>query len=383
MLHKGLWFQNYKQSKYILLAFWLTAVLSGVQFYNHAGNVASHLQFYMEIGKNHQDEYQYNFYANVEMISAIQLLLCVGLAAVLVGLGRTNQTLELAYAMPVKREYIFLTKWLLGVVHIIGATTAGFLIQLAVIHTTVLSTFLPDRLMGIYYLHQLFTLCAVFSLSLWIGFVGGNVISQIAFCIILPLVPYGLYGCMKGLVSMHYFAMGIMSTREDWLFLREMSLLFEHISFPIKLLNVNSLFALANFTAGNDESYLREVRQLYLGVHSFIVPVLVTAASVWGMQRMARTSRNENNGKLLLNERLRPYLVAGGMVCVFLFGGTLLEGMLGDHYYGREGQHAQKYVQNLIIFYTSGAVSAAVAAFIVRKWLGGKGLPGRRRTSAG
>ncbi|WP_282937293.1 hypothetical protein [Paenibacillus sp. RC67] len=286
--------------------------------------------------------------------------------------------------MPVKREHIYLSKWLLGLVHIFGATTAGLVIQLAVVHSTILSnSFLPDSLIWMYYLHQLFILCAVFSFSLWIGLIGGSVFSQVVLGLMIPIIPYGIYGCIKDFLSMHYFALGITDLRDVWFFSRETSLWIEQLSFPIKLYHIRAMFSLAEFPMGNTEEYFEQLRLLYFGVQSFIVPVLVTAGSVWGMARMARKSRNENNGKPLLNGRFRPYLMAGVIVCAFLLGGTLLESMLGEHYYGKGGQYTRMYVENLAIFYASGVVSVAIVYGIVRKWLGGRVLLGKNRTSAG
>lgn len=377
MLHKGLWFQNYKQSKYILWAFWLVAVMSGLQFYDHASNVASNTHYYLEQGKN---DFQYYFNVDVELISSLQLILCVGLAVLSIGFGRTNQTLELAYAMPVKREHIYLSKWLLGLIHIVGASTLGLIIQLAVVHTTILNSYLPDSLVWMYYLHQLVVLCAVFSFSLWIGFIGGNVISQVILCVIILLVPYGLYGLIKEAVSLHYFALGITDIRDGWLFRTTTSMWFEQVSFPIKLLNIRSMFGLADPKQGNTLEYLEQIRWSYFGIRPFIVPLLVTAISLWGISRMSGRSRNENNGKPMLHDHLRPYVLSGFIVCAFLLGGALLENILGPHYYGSEGEYSHGYVNNLIIFYASGAVSAAIAIFIVKKWLGGKAFRWRSRT---
>ncbi|WP_028552341.1 ABC transporter permease [Paenibacillus sp. UNC451MF] len=380
MLHKGLWFQNYKQSKYILWALWVVAIISGFQFYDHASNVAGNVQYYLEQGKN---TFQYYFGADLETISALQLILCVGLAAFFVGFGRTNQTLELTYAMPVKREHIYLSKWLLGLIHIFGASTLGLIVQLAVVHTTILSSYLPDNLIWMYYVHQLFILCAVFSFSLWIGFIGGSVFSQVILCIIIPLVPYGLYGLIKEAVSLHYFALGITEIRENWLFRQATSAWFEQLSFPIKLINIREIFRLAESQQGISKEQLEQIRQLYFGVKALIVPLIVTAGSLWGMIRMAGRSRNENNGKLLLNDRFRPYLIAGIIVCAFLFGGALLENMLGTHYYGKEGEYSHRYVNNLIIFYVSGAISVVIVYGIIRKWLWGRVTLTKSRGSAG
>lgn len=118
--------------------------------------------------------------------------------------------------------------------------------------------------------------------------------------------------------------------------------------------------------------YIESLRLTYYGMMSFLVPLLVTLGSVWGMLRMAVTARNENNGKVLLNNKLRPYLVAGVVVCSFLFGGAVLEGTVGNHYYGSDGTEHGRYLENIAIYYAAALVSAGIGYYLIKKWLGSK-----------
>ncbi|WP_177237851.1 ABC-2 transporter permease [Paenibacillus sp. 1_12] len=369
MFHKGLWFQHYKQSKYILWALWLAAVLSGFQIFSHANNVILNLESSL---KNNY-KFQYNFNADLSMVSTLQLLICIGLPAFLIGFSRSNQSLEYMYAMPVKREHIFLSKWMLGIVHIIGASTVGLIIQLIVVHSTILNDYLTNGLFWIYYLQQILILSAVFSFSLWLGLVGGSFISQIAYSVIFLLLPFGLFGLLKEAVSLHYFAFGVTDIRDWWFFSQTTNNYFQHISFPLKLLKISEWFRVYSFpTQGGSTAYIEQIRQTYYGWMSFVIPFLVTVGSVWGILRMSVTARNEYNGNVLLNNRLRPYLIAGVAVCAFFFGGALLEGMLGYHYFGTEDQMTERYLKNLATFYVSGVVSALVAYKLIKKWIENK-----------
>ncbi|WP_240417692.1 ABC transporter permease subunit [Paenibacillus periandrae] len=369
MFHKGLWFQHYKQSKYILWALWLVAAFSGFQLLSHANNVVVNIESSL---KNNY-KFEYNFNADLEMVSILQLLICIGLPAFLVGFNRTNQTLEYMYAMPVKREHIFVSKWMLGIVHIIGSTTVGLLIQLIVIHSTILNNYLTDGLFWIYYLQQLIILSAVFSFSLWLGFIGGSFLSQAAYSVIFLLLPSVLFGLVKEMVSLHYFAFGVTNIRDAWFFSMTLDPYFQNISFPLKLLKISEWFRVASHpNRGGSEEYIELIRQTYYGWMSFLVPLLVTLGSVWGMLRMAVTARNENNGKVLLNNKLRPYLVAGVVMCAFLFGGAVLEGTLGNHYYGSDGTEHGRYVENIAIYYAAALGSAGIGYYLIKKWLGSK-----------
>lgn len=369
MFHKGLWFQHYKQSKYILWALWLVAAFSGFQMYSHANNVVANLEGSL---KNNY-KFQYYFNAELDTVSMLQLLICIGLPAFLVGFSRSNQSLEYMYAMPVKREHIFLSKWMLGIVHIIGAATFGLLLQLIVIHTTILNNYLTDGIFWVYYLHQLLILCGVFSFSLWLGFIGGSFFSQVAFSVIFLLLPYLLFGLIKEAISLHFFAFGVMKLTDSWVFSQAANRFFENISFPIKLLNISQLINMnSDLQRGGSMEYIESLRLTYYGMMSFLVPLLVTLGSVWGMLRMAVTARNENNGKVLLNNKLRPYLVAGVVVCAFLFGGAVLEGTLGNHYYGSDGTEHGRYLENIAIYYAAALVSAGIGYYLIKKWLGSK-----------
>ncbi|TVY03923.1 hypothetical protein [Paenibacillus cremeus] len=373
MFHKGLWYQHVKQTKYILWAFWLVAVYAGFKLYGHAGEVESNVKYASE----HGSTWHYYFGVDLDLISLLQLMLCIGLPAFLVGFRRGNQSLEYTYAMPVKREHLFLSQWALGMVHIIGSVTLGVLIQLAVVHTTILSQYIPRTLLGMYYIHQLLILSGVFSLSLWLGLVRGSFIAQAAFGVIVLLLPFGLLGMLREVVSLHYFALGRTDLHEVWFFGQATSFAFENLSFPIKLIDIRRMFSLATDVAaygdvGPPKEYMDYTRQLYFGLWSFLIPVCVTAASVWGMLRMARASWNEHNGKLLLHPRLRPLLTTGVLLCSFLFGGMVVEHMLGRHFYDGNGPQTTYDVTNLLIYYAAAIVSMALAYVIVRRMLGMK-----------
>ncbi|WP_166238946.1 ABC transporter permease [Paenibacillus turpanensis] len=371
MFHKGLWYYHVKQSKYILLGFWLVAIFSGFLLYNHAGNVEQNILYFQKHHTN--DPYHYYFNTDFQIVSLLQLLLCAGLATYLIGSARSNQSLDYMYSLPVKRENLFLSKFFIGLVHIVGSTTLSLMIHLVILETSVLKDFIPVHIFWVYYVHQLLILIGIYAFSLWLGLIAGNMISHLALCAILPFIPYGLYSLLNELVSLHAFAFGNMDLREWWFFRDATEAFFLNISFPIKLMDIQQLF--------HQEQYIRQdlpsdliqnIRSIYYSLTSFAVPVITTLASLWGIVRMSKGSLNEYNGNVLLSSKLRPFLTAGVMVCAFLFGGMIIEGMLGNHFYSYDEfgneliNETKKYQMNLIIFYISAIISAMLGYFILR-----------------
>ncbi|AFH62290.1 hypothetical protein ACVNS2_16720 [Paenibacillus caseinilyticus] len=366
MFHKGLWFQNYRQSRYILWSFWLIACYSAILFLNHADNVEASIQLTHMRG----EVYQYNFYIDVGLIAMLQLLLCLGLAAFTVGFSRSNNSLDYSYALPVKRSDIYLSKWMLGLLHIVGGTTLTLVFHLYIVNTTVLNNYIPDSTLWNYYIHQLLIQIGVFSFSLWLGLIGGNFFSQIVFSITFLILPYVLFWLIQELLSLHLYALGIMHLDGLFLFNFTTDSLFANISFPLKLFNISQMFMLhTDQLRGLDQEYLDQIYLTYYGSLSYLIPLLVTGVSIWGMIRLSKTSKNENNGKLLLHNRMHPYLVLGMTICAFLFGGSSLEEMLGNHNYGSEEAPQQLYRTNLFIYYISGVCTTVIVYLLTKKLL--------------
>ena len=106
MFHKALWMKEYKQSKFILWAFFLVSCYLPFQFMSYANQMK-------ELYKTQpQSHYFYtSFFGDTALI---QFLCVIVMAGFLVGSKRTNQTMEYALSLPFSRRSFYLTKWALG-----------------------------------------------------------------------------------------------------------------------------------------------------------------------------------------------------------------------------------------------------------------------------
>ncbi|WP_260632216.1 ABC transporter permease [Bacillus bingmayongensis] len=114
MFQKALWIRNYKQGKYVIWLLWLSTLYTlPYKYYMNAQHTAEYLR------KTTDTYYTYHIQGADAILFPAFLLM--GLAILLIGWERNNHTIDFLWSMPFKRSHLFLSKWLLGIVHIVGA----------------------------------------------------------------------------------------------------------------------------------------------------------------------------------------------------------------------------------------------------------------------
>ncbi|MCH1626981.1 ABC-2 transporter permease [Ferdinandcohnia quinoae] len=346
MFNKALWMRNYKQSKFVIWGFWLVSLYFAYKFYNITEETEYSLANWAKWGNS--DPYQFNF-GNYFEIPVFQMLLIVTLATVLVGLERSNQSMDFTLSLPFKRKDIFFAKWVFGVVHIFAAVTVSIIISIIILITSVVHDYLPVTAFGYYYIVSLITLIGAYSFSLLIGFIGASIVSQFAFSIIFLALPYGLYNLIYQGFKYHYQAF----TGNYFSYpgkLQEIDHLFENLSFPTHLFELDN--DIQNIFVWKWSDY----SNLYL----LIVPIAVTVLSLLFTSILSKKMQSENNGKVLAYEKLQPYLKAGVFICFYLFGGMLVGG----------SSHRYDEVPSLLPYHLGGLGFSILAYFIVSKLSG-------------
>jgi acetoin utilization transport system permease protein len=367
MLHKGLWFQHYRQAKYALWGLWLVALYSIAQFYSHAESVVEQQKLYIKYPDN--GVYKYYFSADLSTVSFLQIVLCIGIATIWGGYSRTNQSLDFTYAMPVKRQHIYLSQWLMGAIHIVGSVTVGLAGQLIVLQTTVLQNYHTVDLFGIYYVHQLLTLLGVLTFSIWVGLYFGSFISQFLGSAVLLLLPSFLFDMFRNAFYLHHQALGIRHEVWDW-----NSTFFEHLSFPMKMSDAGGIFHYAHDPSPKE--YLTHTLEQFYSPEAFLVPILVVLLCLWGIWRQSRRSRNEYNGKLLLQPALHRFFIAGVIVCAFFLGGQFFGELFTGRFYTSDITQIE-FVKKLLVYYACGAASIGIGYTIMKKMLNARLVMGK------
>ncbi|MEH7238212.1 hypothetical protein [Bacillus sp. JJ1562] len=341
MFNKALWLRNYKQSKFVVWGLWLVCLYFAYKFFGFIDIQERSMRLHMEESGS-LENYSFHFHDFMD-VGVFQMIVVVLLASILIGLERTNQSLDFTLSLPYKRQEIFFNKWLFGIAHIIAALGVSVLISVFILVNSAIHDYLPLSALGIYFIIALFSLVGIYSFSLFIGFIGASIVSQFAFSIIFLFLPYGLYNLVIQAYRFHYYA--VTGTPFYQLYkVYNVGLIFDFLSFPIMLIEVDNFI--------NDVFVWKQSTPTF-GLLFLIVPTIVTGLSLFFMNLLASRIKSENNGKILAYEKLLPYLKVGVIICFYLFGGMVFGSAL-----------------NLLSYHLGGLGFSIVAYIILTKLAG-------------
>ncbi|MFS0861854.1 ABC-2 transporter permease [Fredinandcohnia sp. 179-A 10B2 NHS] len=349
MFTKALWLRNYKQAKFIVWGLWAACLYFVYAFYNFIKVQEYSLHHWNEWG-NKTEAFHF-YFGNFFEVAFFQIIALILLASVLVGLERTNQSLDFTLSMPYKRRDIFYAKWAFGVVHLSAALTVSVLLSIFILVSSEIHEYLPVSALGYYYLIALVTLIGVYTFSLLFGLIGASIVSQFAFSIIFLALPYGFYNLVFNGISLHYRALtGSFLIRENF-GLQNLDKFFEYFSFPILLFEVEY---------GINEIYVWNQSTFYEQLLALIIPVIVTVLSLYLINLLSNSMRSENNGKILAYQGLLPYLKIGVFICFYLFGGLVIGG----------ASYGYDETPSIVSYHLGGLGFSIVAYFILSKLAG-------------
>jgi acetoin utilization transport system permease protein len=345
MFIKALWLKDYKQSKFIIWAFWLVSFYIPYKFYEEINSTEYMFRNWESWGNN--DTFQYYFYWMFTEISLLHVLILIVLASVLVGYERTNQGMDFTLSLPFKRRDIMLAKWFIGVVNIIGATTISVLFSYVMVENSILDNYIPDEIFLYYYLTAITVFIGVYTFSLLIGLLSGSVVSQFVFSWIFLFFPYGIWTLVEAFYSYHY---RFFTGKHLWYgHYDPLNELFMNLTFPIQLLDIGS--GIHEFV---------DLEKAYSGLPYLMIPVVVTIISLLLMSYLSNWMKSENNGKLLTFEKLAPVLKVGVFVCFYLLGGAFFGGM----------NFSNQDTSNLFSYHIAGIIVSVIMYFILTKIIG-------------
>ncbi|CAG9610906.1 putative ABC transporter permease YtrC [Bacillus rhizoplanae] len=316
MFQKALWIRNWKQGKYVIVLFWLsTLYLLPYEYYTNAQHKAKYLY-------DTTDTY-YSYHLSADSPTFFPALLLIGLATILIGWERHNQSIDFLWSMPFKRFHLFLSKWLFGTVHIVSALSVSWFLMYIVYKTTIHSQYQSFTLFHLYFVYTIVTLIAVYTLALFIGTITGNIISQSALSYIIMVFPIYIFQ-----LAFPFFALHVDLSQQEYNNAYNKSSLYTE--------NTSIIAPLAHFTINYDYDPHREaIKDEYEKIH--VGPTYHHVPSAWtllspaiymliclplGAYLYAR-SPNEHNGKILLYQRLHVYFSICTSICFGLLGSEI------------------------------------------------------------
>ncbi|MCX2825580.1 ABC transporter permease [Bacillus pseudomycoides] len=315
MFHKALWIQNYKQGKYVIWLFWLsTLYVLPYKYYTDAQHMAEYL-------RKTTDTYYGYFLQGAGIL--FPALLLMGLAILLIGRERNNQSIDFLWSMPFKRSHLFLSKWLLGIVHIVGALSLSWLFMYIIYRNTIHAQYQSFSPFHLYFVYTIITLIAVYTFTLFIGTITGNVISQGALSYIMIILPLYIFR-----LTFPFFALHVDLSQEEYNYNYNK---YAHYTENVSVVAPLNYFHIHYNYDPQNGPFKDEFGDLQTGPTYHHIP------SVWTLLSPAiyiliclplgsylyTRAPNEHNGKILLYPKLHKYFLICTSICFALLGGVV------------------------------------------------------------
>jgi acetoin utilization transport system permease protein len=346
MFYKALWKKHYKQTKYLIWGFVFATFIYPFNILNEENRFKTMIE--MDWFERSAEDY-YAFEPSL-FVSLFQILIIIGIATILIGLERSNQSMDFTLTLPYKRKEILLNKWFFGVVTIITANSISFIITSIILYKSILITFFPYQLFIYYFVASTIYLIGIYSFSLFIGQLVGNHFGQYILTWIFLMLPIGLFTLIRHMVIYHYdyFTHSSFSIHHVFYGYDDFA---QILTMPISLIAID--FAIETAQIGGIIDPIR--------FYALILPIGITFLFIICSNYLSNHMNSENNGKLLVFKKLEKFFIIGVVICFYLLGGLLATSVMYPF-------------TNLFIYHIGGFLSAAIA-FVAVILLLGRRLP--------
>lgn len=341
MIHKALWLQTYKQSKYIVWLFWLiNFYILSCRYYFAA---AEQLNYFHD---NMKWDYRFHYhYIFPEETIIIQGALVIVLGCVVIGWERHNQFIDLLWSMPFKRTHIFLTKWLFGVCNILSVLVLNWGIFAILKKTTFHNKYQIFSPFHSYFLYAAIVLVAIYTLTLCIGTIAGNVVSQGLLTAIVLILPFVLSILIAGFISIHTNHSYANTYEQENAFVNNI----EKFTVFSPMIDFQIYFNYDPQSDFKDKTGKRIKEPNFSSIPSLwtlISPILYTLILLPLSTYLYIRSPNEQSGKILLFPKLQKLFIICTVTCFSLLGARLLGGInsLVSYYIGFLGTGVITYL---------------------------------------
>ncbi|WJE51545.1 ABC transporter permease subunit [Bacillus cereus] len=316
MFHKALWIRNYKQGKYVIWLFWLSTLYAlPYKYYMNAQHTAEYL-------RDTTDTY-YTFHLQGADAILFPALLLMGLAILLIGWERNNQTIDFLWSMPFKRSHLFLSKWLLGSVHIVGALSLSWLLMYIIYRNTIHAQYQSFSPFHVYFAYTIITLIAVYTFTLFIGTITGNVISQSVLSYIIIIFPLYIFMLLFPFFTLHVD----LSPKESDYIYSKYATYTENTSIvaPLNQFRINYNYDPQRETFEDEFGNIQTGPTYHhtLSAWTLLSPAIYILICLPLGAYLYTRAPNEHNGKILLYPRLHKYFLICTSICFALLGGVV------------------------------------------------------------
>ncbi len=256
------------------------------------------------------------------LTAVLILILLIMLAVIFIGVERNTRRHDFAFALPFKRSTMFVVKWLIGV----GGVTLVMFIMYSLSYVLVSTSEFHGYVEGTYLSYIVkpwLSYVVMYTLTLFIGTITGEMVSQLALTFIFTVFPIGFIVLLNGFFSLHAVSL------TNYLNILEL----DELVWPLYLFDITSF--------------------------SVWPPIIASVLFLIGGTWLYEHNPSEHNGEFLLFKSLEPVFRIGIIVCFALLGGIILSALV-------------PYTLSIgmkILFYWIGVAIFAFISYILTKRL--------------
>ncbi|HDR7791819.1 TPA: ABC-2 transporter permease [Bacillus luti] len=342
MFQKALWIHTYQRSKYIVWLFWLVSFYR--LSYNYYLAAAEQLNFFHE---NNKWKYIFHYTYQLSLIDPIivQGAIIIALACVLIGWERQNQSSDFLWSMPFKRKDLFITKWLFGVCNIVAIVILNWGLFAIMKKTTFHNKYQIFSPFHTYFLYMVIVLIAIYTLTLCVGTIAGNIISQGFFTVAILGFPFILPTLIVGFISVHTGSTPYTMEKVDKAYtgiIEKANILAPAHRFTIHFnYNPQNAYTDSDGVRHNEPNftYIPSATKLIGPIANIIILLPL------GIYLYTR-SPNEQNGNFLLYPNLKKLCIICCIIFIGMFGGMIIGGehSIWSYYIGFIGTSTVVYL---------------------------------------
>lgn len=341
--------RNFKQGKVSMALLWLTSfLLLTLPFIVSVQEMPSR-ELYLEasmLGGSVFGNYRFSYGLPLMLLSLILMIL----AGQLIGSERLNQGQEMLLMLPFKRKDLFLSRWLFGVVNIIGITLFNLLLILTVYENSILAV-APDlsfQPFVDFFIFMVISLVTVYTVALFMGLITGRFAAQFMLTTAFMVLPFAL------LLTTEHFICDLSqwficsANQEPLLFLRDLPInAMAHARFDYRiwvLMPDAGIFRLESYYFSSDLPTFR----------SYLILVVYFVISMGLSWLLLDRNPNENNGKMVVYRKVEPVFLGVITICVALLGGDIVS----EFFWNRSRELR-------IAFYYVGVITAGLICYFL------------------
>ncbi|SER97039.1 ABC transporter permease subunit [Salisediminibacterium halotolerans] len=206
MFDKGLWLQNYKQTKLVI------GLMFALYLIHMPFQAVLAIETWMEREEmaDSIDDYVYEVQRwdvlqvfSEGIISVFLLITVVVLAGLLIGLERNTRKMDFAFSLPYKRRDLFWAKWAFGSTAITAFHSFSFLSAFLIIWFSPYQDAFNQVTTAEILIQPFVGMILIFTFALFVGTFTGEMISQMVVTVLLGFFPLGIYHLTERIIDIH------------------------------------------------------------------------------------------------------------------------------------------------------------------------------------